>query len=142
MAKYKHVLLATDLSSLDSSIAAKAAQIVADNGAKFSMVHVIEPMPSYAYGYVDMSGLEDEMKKDSATHMQELAKKYEVAAQLQHIIIGHTKHSILQLAEDEGVDLIILGSHGKHGLQLLLGSTANAVLHGAQCDVLTVRIKD
>ncbi|MBA6354230.1 universal stress protein, partial [Colwellia sp. BRX9-1] len=39
----------------------------------------------------------------------------------------------------ENVDLIITGSHGVHGLQLLLGSTCNAILHGAKCDVLAVR---
>ena len=35
---------------------------------------------------------------------------------------------------------LVVGSHGRHGLALLLGSTANAVLHGAPCDVLAVRI--
>ena len=38
-------------------------------------------------------------------------------------------------------DLIVLGTHGRHGLGLLLGSTASGVLHGCPCDVLTVRIK-
>ncbi len=37
-------------------------------------------------------------------------------------------------------DLIVLGTHGRHGLGLILGSTANGVLHGASCDVLAVRI--
>jgi universal stress protein A len=39
------------------------------------------------------------------------------------------------------VDLIVLGSHGRHGLAVLLGSTARSVLNGAGCDVLAVRIK-
>jgi len=39
-------------------------------------------------------------------------------------------------------DLVIVGSHGRHGVRLLLGSTANAVLHGAECDVLAVRVQD
>ena len=39
-----------------------------------------------------------------------------------------------------GADLIVVGSHGRHGLALLLGSTANGVLHGATCDVLAVRV--
>ncbi|MGB1202845.1 MAG: universal stress protein [Alloalcanivorax venustensis] len=42
----------------------------------------------------------------------------------------------------EIADLIVLGSHGKHGIRLLLGSTANAVLHRATCDVLAVRIPE
>jgi universal stress protein A len=38
------------------------------------------------------------------------------------------------------VDLVVVGSYGRHGLQLLLGSTANGVLHLAACDVLAVRV--
>ncbi|WP_220460082.1 MULTISPECIES: universal stress protein [unclassified Colwellia] len=48
----------------------------------------------------------------------------------------------MAFAEHEHVDLIITGSHGVHGLQLLLGSTTNAILHGAICDVLAVRFKE
>jgi universal stress protein A len=40
------------------------------------------------------------------------------------------------------VDLIVVGSHGRHGLQLILGSTANAVLHHASVDVIAVRVKE
>lgn len=52
-----------------------------------------------------------------------------------------TKEGILGAAREHGADLIVVGSHGRHGLALLLGSTANAVLHGAPCDVLAVRIR-
>ena len=44
------------------------------------------------------------------------------------------------LAEQLDVDLIVVGSHGRYGLALLMGSTANGVLHGASCDVLAVRV--
>jgi universal stress protein A len=56
--------------------------------------------------------------------------------------IGHISSEILAFAENEHVDLIITGSHGVHGLQLLLGSTSNAILHGAKCDVLAVRFTE
>ena len=55
------------------------------------------------------------------------------------IEFGSTKNEVLRVAEEHKVDLIVTGSHGKHGLALLLGSTANAILHGADCDVLIVR---
>ncbi len=54
---------------------------------------------------------------------------------------GNPAHEIRETAAELGVDLIILGTHGRHGLGLLLGSTATGVLHGCPCDVLTVRIK-
>ena len=58
------------------------------------------------------------------------------------LIQGTTVEKILQERDRLQADLIVLGSHGRHGLALLLGSTANGVLHHAKCDVLAVRLKD
>ena len=52
-----------------------------------------------------------------------------------------TKVGIFEVAHKQAVNPIAIGGHGRHGLALLLGSTANAVLHGATCDVLAVRIR-
>jgi universal stress protein A len=56
--------------------------------------------------------------------------------------IGSPKHEIVRVAEEREADLIVIGSHGRHGFQLLLGSTANGVLHLAKCDVLAVRVSE
>ena len=56
--------------------------------------------------------------------------------------MGSPKTEIVRVANENKVDLIIVGSHGRHGLALLLGSTANGVLHHATCDVLAVRLQD
>lgn len=49
---------------------------------------------------------------------------------------------ILEQAKKLHTDLIVMGSHGRHGISLLLGSTANGVIHHAQCDVFVVRVKE
>lgn len=54
--------------------------------------------------------------------------------------IGVPKFEITAMANEIGADLIVLGSHGRHGWRLILGSTANGVLHLAEADVLAVRI--
>ncbi len=74
--------------------------------------------------------------------LQDLSEKYDVGDSERFVSQGSTKREILRIAEEQGVDLIVIGSHGREGIQLLLGSTANAVLHGAPCDVLAVRIRD
>ena len=56
------------------------------------------------------------------------------------MIFGRPESEIHSLAKELKVDLIVVGSHGKHGLSLLLGSTANGVLQGSPCDVLAVRV--
>jgi universal stress protein A len=58
----------------------------------------------------------------------------------QHLIFGRPESEIQRTAQSVGADVIVVGSHGRHGLALLLGSTANGVLHGASCDVLAVRV--
>jgi universal stress protein A len=57
------------------------------------------------------------------------------------VALGAPAHEIRAAAEEVGADLIVLGTHGRHGLGLLLGSTANGVLHGATSDVLAVRVR-
>jgi nucleotide-binding universal stress UspA family protein len=59
-----------------------------------------------------------------------------------HARIGAPVAEILALAEEVGADLIICGSHGRGAMgRLLLGSVSEAVLHGARCPVLIVRLK-
>ena len=68
-----------------------------------------------------------------------LAERLKVDAKHRFLEFGSTKNEVLRIAEAHKVDLIVAGSHGKHGLALLLGSTAHAILHGAHCDMLIVR---
>jgi nucleotide-binding universal stress UspA family protein len=74
------------------------------------------------------------------THLAELATRLSVGEAPCFVELGAPQHEIVRVAKEQGVDLIVVGSHGRHGLQLLLGSTANGVLHLAACDVLAVRV--
>ncbi|MDE5033703.1 universal stress protein, partial [Francisella tularensis subsp. holarctica] len=58
------------------------------------------------------------------------------------VLVGYPAAEIVEYAEDSNCDVIVLGSHATHGINLLLGSVAYAVLHKAKCDVLTVRVYD
>ena len=69
------------------------------------------------------------------------AKDLDIPPALTHIKTGRPAVEIKALAEEIEADLIVIGTHGQSGLGLLLGSTANGVLHGVSCDVLTIRIR-
>jgi universal stress protein A len=149
---YKHILFATELIETKNHIEEKVAELQQLTQAKLSVIHVVEPIPNDYYGgvYGTIPGL-DPVDSLSTTKLletqakkllQPLVKRLNIAEQALHIPIGQTSGEILSFAEKENVDLIITGSHGVHGLKLLLGSTANAILHGAKCDVLAVRYKD
>jgi universal stress protein A len=139
-AMYSKILYATDFDEVGVHAAHKAKQLAKENNAELLMVHVIEPIPAYAYpGFSGFAEVEASIKEQAETSMKKLCGDLGVDSSKSIITLGSTKHEVLRIAEEQGVDLIIAGSHGKHGLALLLGSTANAIMHGAECDVLIVR---
>lgn len=139
---YKHVLLATDLHEENKKSADKALAIAEQNGATLSLVHVVEPLPAYAMGYFGSVNIEQELLDEAEKNLRILGQALNVGEANQHIEIGSVKISVLKVAKDLSVDLIVVGSHGRHGLEVLLGSTAAGVLHGTKCDVLVVRTHD
>jgi universal stress protein A len=86
-----------------------------------------------------------ELEASLVAHAREqlagLAQRLGFPSAAQRVEVGATKSEIIRVAKEWEADLIVIGSHGRHGWALLLGSTANAVLHGAPCDVLAVRVK-
>lgn len=140
---YQHILLALDLTEESSQVAEKAVMVTQQNGATLSLVHVIEPL-SFAYGGdvpMDLSTIQEQLDEHAQQRLVELAAQLEVEIKQTHVVTGHTESEIHRIANETDIDLIVVGSHGRHGLSLLLGSTANGVLHGAKCDVLAVRVK-
>lgn len=137
---YKRVLFATDFDDVGLSAAAKAKKIADENNAELYLVHIVEPIPAYAYpGFAGFAEVEVSIREQAEKELSTLAKKLGVDGAHCLIEFGSTKNEILRVAKDKNVDLIVTGSHGKHGLALLLGSTASAIMHHADCDVLIVR---
>ncbi|MGR9085525.1 MAG: universal stress protein [Gammaproteobacteria bacterium] len=144
MTDYRHILLATDFSDPSDRLAWKAKHIADRHHAHLSIVHVLDdiPMPDTNYGTVI------ELDKDSSYHLLEseklkliqLGRRLNVKRDRLWLVWGVPKLEIPRLAESQNVDLIMVGAHGRHGLTMLLGSTANGVLHHAKCDVLAIRL--
>ncbi len=139
---YKHILFATDLTEDTEYLINKVRGMRGFTGGKLSIIHVVEPLPGYSYAYLGIEDIEGQLIEEARVSLEKLGQQLSVDKNDQWIEVGPTKSKILKIAEDVGADLIICGSHGRHGLSLLLGSTANAILHGAKCDVLTVRLPE
>ena len=139
---YKHILFATDLSEETEYVIQKVLSMRGYTNATLSLVHVVEPLPGYSYAYLGIEDIEGQLITEARQSIEKLGETMKVATKDQFVEVGPTKTKILKIADDVQADLIICGSHGRHGLSLLLGSTANAVLHGAKCDVLTVRLPE
>lgn len=146
MPVYHHILLAVDFSPQDNQIIQRARNLSLQSGARLSLIHVLDniPMPDTPYGTI----IPPDTKTDDAMLEAEKQKLNQTGDTLgtdpacRWLIWGEPGEEIIRIAGQENVDLIVVGSHGRHGLALLLGSTANSVLHHAKCDVLAVRLRD
>ena len=139
---YAHILLAVDFSPVTQRTARRALDLADRYAARLSMMHVVEYLPIALDAELMMppvAGLEEQLMETARQHLTQLAESLGLSDATRFVEIGSTKLEILRVAEAQGVDMIVVGSHGRHGLTRMLGSTASAVLYGAKCDVLAVR---
>jgi universal stress protein A len=145
---YGHVMASVDLSEESAEVVGRAKAVADEHGARLSLCSVVKPL-THVYGGLDMMAytqagvnFEEQALEQARSRLGELAGRWRVAEADVHVSVGAPATQVVETAKAIGADLIVVGSHGKHGLGLLLGSTANGVLHHAACDVLTVRIGD
>ncbi len=145
MNEYRHILFAMDYSEESFKVGQKAKMIAARNHAKFTVLHVLEEI-NIATGFEMMPLISDDANDSESVQaakaaMTEMAERLGLSDAQTHVVVAFsTKEGINQSARELGADLIVVGSHTRHGLALLLGSTANAILNDAPCDVLAVKI--
>lgn len=146
MDNYRNILVAIDLSDEAEQVLSKAASMASLHQAELSVVHVAQALTIYGDFPYYASPLDNELYKkfDIRGTLFEVADQkaepFGISKGAIDIRFGYTPDEIINKADDDKVDLIVVGSHGRHGIRLLLGSTANAVVHRAKCDVLTVRV--
>jgi universal stress protein A len=158
MTGYQHILLAVDTAEESAQAAAKATELARRFETKLSLLHVVEPAPTQIISGQSALAMEPltpltpmSVEQESQLYETRMKQAQEMLERLAEdldmppgdkwaISSPSTKQMIHNVAKEHAVDLIVVGSHGRHGLALLLGSTANAVLHGAPCDVLAVRV--
>lgn len=139
---YKNILFAVDLSKDTDFLVQKVRTFRDLHGAKLSVIHVVEPLPGYSYAYLGIEDVEGQLIEEAKSYLSKLGEDLLIAPDDQLVEIGATKAKIIDAALQMNADLIICGSHGRHGFSLLLGSTANAILHSAKCDVLIIRLPE
>ena len=137
MSDYSTILLAIDLTDEAHNVAAKAISLREINGASLHLVYVVEPL---YFTDLDTENIQRVVQKQAEESLANFADRYKIPAENVHLCQGRPQDEIHRLVNDINADLVVVGSHGRHGLSLLLGSTANGVLHGSTCDVLAVRV--
>ncbi|MBW2941978.1 universal stress protein [Zhongshania aquimaris] len=142
MPNYQRILAAIDLSDETNAVLTRAKAMATSDGAELHLVHVVEPL-NLAYGGdipMDFSSVQEQLQTQAEESLHQYAKRANIPTNRCHLLSGRPDSQVHELCDSLNADLIIVGSHGRKGLALLLGSTANGVLHGAKCDVLAVRV--
>ncbi len=144
MDKYRHILLATDFSEHAERAAERAKELADLYQARLTLLHAVEDLVLYDefYDPVIPDRLEVDQERLNRGHemLVKLAERIGAKEAHSEARLGYPKAVILEYAEEQKVDLIVVGSHGHRGLARLLGSTARALVNDAPCDVLRVRL--
>jgi universal stress protein A len=142
MTTYRKILAVLDLSA-DSLAVASRARALADAtaGATLTLLHVVEYVPVEPIGDTLMPAarIESELIERARERITAIAAKVG-GDPAWRVEAGNVKTEILRQARDGAFDLLVIGSHERHGLSILVNLTEDTVLHGAPCDVLAVRL--
>ncbi|WP_127114942.1 universal stress protein [Shimia sediminis] len=134
---YKHILVPVSFEDdRNAPQSVSVAKKLIAQGGQITLLHVMEQIPAYAVNYVP-EGFHDEAKRAITASLSDMVQDVEGARAL--VVEGHSGRTILDWAEQNGADLIVIASH-RPGLQdYFLGSTAAQVVRHAQCSVHVLR---
>ncbi|MFN3611239.1 Universal stress protein [Tepidimonas fonticaldi] len=143
---FKKILVPVDGSALAHAAGELAADLARQHGAQVVGVYVIDPFPYIGIGDASAVGLQAYLAEAQAAAGKALDDLRQVCAARGVPFSGDTiernvtYEGILETAEAEACDLIVMGSHGRKGVQaLILGSVAQKVLTHAKVPVLIVK---
>ena len=134
---YNKILVPVSFDSdRNSAGAIQIAQALSADGAQITLMHVMEHIPGYAISYMPT----DYLAESRGAIEQELASMGRDLPNAQAVVIeGHSGRTIVDWAEENGVECIVIASHRPGMQDLLLGSTAAQVVRHAKCAVHVLR---
>jgi universal stress protein A len=140
----RHILAPTDFSDYSKKALSDAFELAQIFGAKLSLLHVLEPSPYLGEFTLPTMGedlLSDLERQARAALARVLPEAQNVQIEVtRSVVMGSPSLKIVETAEAEHVDLIVMATHGRTGLShLLIGSVAERVVRTAPCPVLTIR---
>ena len=144
MSDYTNILVAIDFDAEHESVVRRALSI-AKSPQDVSLVYVSLPsvyIQPYLYGMPEYPLDDTDLMAVANKRLQKVAVKFGIAEEKTYVKSGVVADEIQSVANDNDVDLIVIGTHGRSGIKLLLGATANSVLHGVKQDVLAVRMSE
>ncbi|PQO22257.1 universal stress protein [Rhodobacteraceae bacterium WD3A24] len=137
---YKRITVAVDLAhgELGKGLLARARQLL-DEGGVINLIYVLEEVPAYIAAELPQD-IGERRRAESLVELKDLAKSLGAGDEVRpEIRTGAASGQILQCAEDNESDLIMIASHRPGLSDYFVGSTASRVIRHAQCSVLVSR---
>ena len=150
-ATLRKILIALDATDEAEEVLEGATALDPRGATDLQVVTVIPPLMGGVSGMDGASfaaswplrDMEETIAQETTKNIRERVAAYGIEPDRVVTRVGRPALEIKAQAKEYGADLVVIGSHGRHGLSgMVLGSTANGVLHGCSCDVLTVHIGD
>ncbi len=144
MQEVKKILCAVDLSDHSKTIAKYTLYLAKSLGAEVLVVYTAPSLSQYVGFHVPPNTIENfvgEIVSGAEKSMDTfVSENFPGVTARGEILIGYAADEIVNKAEDENVDLIIMGTHGRTGLdRILFGSVAEKVVKNAKAPVMTIR---
>jgi nucleotide-binding universal stress UspA family protein len=143
-AEWKNICCPIDFSDASRAAMETAADLARRFGATLTLLHAY-PVPGYTFpdgSVVASPRMLQELADQAARHLGEwkrLAQEMGAPTVNAETLVGEPAPEILSYARDHGIDLLVVGTHGRTGLEhALMGSIAERVVRRARCPVLTV----
>ncbi len=145
-ADWKRICCPIDFSDASHAAMEVAADLARRNGASLVLLHAY-PIPGYTFpdgSVVASPRMMQELADQAQKHLEDWRAEAEALVGAPRVTtekaIGEPAAEILSFARSSGQDLVVLGTHGRTGLEhALMGSVAERVVRKAHCPVLTVR---
>jgi len=134
------VLFATDYSPASEGVMPWATALAKGLGASLLIAHVDERLPSFRMG-VGYSGVSEPGLPTLVKELVSIVPADSSVSCEHRLLMGDPAVEIVQLADEEQVNLIVVGTHGRtRSLGLLMGSVAEAIVHRAKCPVIICKL--
>jgi universal stress protein A len=143
MRDYRKLLLCLDLTDDSEKIAERAKALASRFEATLTLLHVVEYVPVEPMGEALLPAvqIEGELVERAKTRLAEISARLGLEQCDRLILTGNIKSEVVRVAQERGIDLIVIGSRERHGVSILFNFTEDTVLHAAPCDVLAVRLQ-
>jgi nucleotide-binding universal stress UspA family protein len=147
MISLKNILVATDFSEASDAALTYGRTLARTFGATLHVLHVTENVYLQAFGseaYIpSVPELQHDVDEAARKQLDELTIDSDGSGPVTRKVLRTANapaRTITEYAKSEGIDLIVMGTHGRGGVaHLLMGSVAERVVRTAPCPVLTVR---